>query len=571
MTQPAKKGGRGALALLAVGLVMMLTGLIAAAAIQTASGVSVTAVRFQGKTGAHMRALLFRPAGATAASPAPAILAAHGYLNSAEIQANFAIELARRGYVVLAPDQRGHGGSDPAVFQDGFGGPDALAYLRSLPFVDRDNIGLEGHSMGGWTVMAAAKALPQGYRAMVLEGSSVGAPFAPEGNPGFPRNLMVVYGTRDEFGGFMWGPQAPLHTGATPKAMALFGADQPIAPGKIYGDIGKGQARRLETPALTHAWLHESPVGIGLALDWFGRTLEGGKPLAVTDQIWPWKEAAGALALAGVAPLLFGLFGLLLRSSKFRLLAGPPAPRSGPTRGAFAGLIAMAIVPVLSYLPLMQLAERWLGQNGLLRQTYTNQILVWAVVNAGLALLMQGLTRSAPRPAFNAPLRALGLAGAVAAGLYGVIAAADLLGHVNPQLWILIWRPLTWSRLRDFLVYLPFLTFYAIVTIRTLDTLRPLDQGRAGSTFAVAAGVLAGPFALFLVVQYGALVATGALFSPTEGLRVIGSILFVPLMLLVAGLAVGTARMTRDVLPGALLCGLLITWFLTATQPIGVG
>lgn len=154
-----------------------IAGLFLASAIQTGDGVTVSEVHFRGASGAQMRALLFRPRAATSAKPAPAILAVHGYLNSAEMQANFATEYARRGYVVLAPDQRGHGGSDPVAFADGFGGPDALAYLHSLPFVDRRNIGLEGHSMGGWTVLSAAKAMPDGYRSLVLEGSSVGAPF----------------------------------------------------------------------------------------------------------------------------------------------------------------------------------------------------------------------------------------------------------------------------------------------------------------------------------------------------------------------------------------------------------
>jgi prepilin-type processing-associated H-X9-DG protein len=35
------------------------------------------------------------------------------------------------------------------VGQQGFGGPAALKYLRSLPMVDRANIGMEGHSLGG--------------------------------------------------------------------------------------------------------------------------------------------------------------------------------------------------------------------------------------------------------------------------------------------------------------------------------------------------------------------------------------------------------------------------------------
>ena len=89
---------------------------------------------------------------------------------------------------MLALDQVGHGYSEPPAFVHGFGGPDGLRYLRSLDFVDQGNIGLEGHSMGGWTVVNAASAFPDGYKALVLEGSSTGPPFAQEGTPQFPRN-----------------------------------------------------------------------------------------------------------------------------------------------------------------------------------------------------------------------------------------------------------------------------------------------------------------------------------------------------------------------------------------------
>ena len=57
---------------------------------------------------------------------------------------------------------------------NGYGGPDGLRYLRGLDVVDKDNIGLEGHSMGGWAVLAAAAAMPDSYKAMVLEGSATG-------------------------------------------------------------------------------------------------------------------------------------------------------------------------------------------------------------------------------------------------------------------------------------------------------------------------------------------------------------------------------------------------------------
>ncbi len=118
-----------------------------------------------------MSALLYIPPGATRDHPAPGILAVHGYINSRETQDGFAIALARAGYVVLALDQTGHGYSGGTVGANGFGGPDGLKYLRSLDMVDTGNIGLEGHSMGGWTILKAAEAMPGDYKAMVLEGS----------------------------------------------------------------------------------------------------------------------------------------------------------------------------------------------------------------------------------------------------------------------------------------------------------------------------------------------------------------------------------------------------------------
>ncbi len=74
----------------------------------------------------------------------------HGYQNDKYVQDPFSIELARRGFVVLAPDALGHGdsgggGLDVArMFSDPkyvMGNADALAYLITLPFVDAGNIG----------------------------------------------------------------------------------------------------------------------------------------------------------------------------------------------------------------------------------------------------------------------------------------------------------------------------------------------------------------------------------------------------------------------------------------------
>src|SRR5204862_3172816 len=161
-------------------------------------------VRFKGAKGNTMSGLLYVPPNATAQTPAPGILAIHGYINSRETQDGFAIEFARRGYVVLALDQTGHGYSDPPAFANGFGGPDGLAHLRSLEAVDKNNIGLEGHSMGGWAVLAAATAMPNDYRAKVLDGSSIGKPLAADGSPSWPRNMGLVLARYEVFSSLMW-------------------------------------------------------------------------------------------------------------------------------------------------------------------------------------------------------------------------------------------------------------------------------------------------------------------------------------------------------------------------------
>ena len=94
------------------GLILILAGGWLAHLTQTSGGIRIQDVRFAGAKGNIMSALLYIPPNATAQSPAPGILAVHGYINSRETQDGFAIEFVRRGYVVLALDQTGHGYSD---------------------------------------------------------------------------------------------------------------------------------------------------------------------------------------------------------------------------------------------------------------------------------------------------------------------------------------------------------------------------------------------------------------------------------------------------------------------------
>ena len=159
---------------------------------------------------------LYIPTSATENNKAPGVLLLHGYQNDHETSAAYAIELSRRGVVVLAIDEYGHGdteipmkergwtnhkvtvnygedseenktyveisgplrykvlmnfsslsffndryseGSDGSEVSDSaMGGIASYAFLSSLPYVDQTRLGISGHSMGTWASWSVAAA-----------------------------------------------------------------------------------------------------------------------------------------------------------------------------------------------------------------------------------------------------------------------------------------------------------------------------------------------------------------------------------------------------------------------------
>jgi pimeloyl-ACP methyl ester carboxylesterase len=549
---------------------MMLAGGVLAYTVQTAGGVRVLDVRFAGTGGVAMSALLFIPPNATPKTPAPGVLAVHGYFNSRETQGDFAIEFARRGYVVLALDQTGHGYSDPPAFANGFGGPDGLRYLRSLDFVDQHNIGLEGHSMGGWTVVNAAAALPDGYRSVVLQGSSTGAPFAPEGTARFPRNLAVVFAKHDEFSTTMWGVPSGADVTQSRKLWKAFDTDRAVQAGKVYGEIADGTARILYTPPGTHPWNHISKTAIGDAVDWFQRTLAGGTPRPRDDQIWQWKEFGTALAFAGFVVLLLGVFDALAASSHyFSSLSAPPSvPLSERSGRWWATLLVGALLPAATFFPFAQIGTKLLPASALFPQAFTNEIVVWALLNALLIFLLS-LVPGGARPAGDARWgRSVLLALMTFIIGYATVAAFYAVFKVDLRYWFMALKPMSPAQLPIFLAYLvPFAVFFLLV-LRNLHAALGVRSHSAGVQYLVNVVALVGGFLILLSFQYGALFTRGYLptLFMTDTLRTIVAINFIPVMTVVAIVATFTFRRTGSYVSGALISGALVSWYIVVGQ-----
>jgi pimeloyl-ACP methyl ester carboxylesterase len=562
----------GALLILAGGLLAWLT--------QTSGGIKIEDIRFPGAKGNMMSALLYIPPNATAQTPAPGILAVHGYINSRETQDGFAIEFARRGYVVLALDQTGHGYSDPPAFANGFGGPDGLAHLRSLDIVDKNNIGLEGHSMGGWAVLAAASAMPNDYKSMVLEGSSTGKPFAAEGTATWPRTVALVFAQYEEFPDLMWGVARARDVTQSPKLWALFGTQGPVEPGKVYGDIAQGTARVLYAPPIIHPDEHISHQAIGYSLDWFAKTLQGGTPRPSDDQIWLRKEVGSLIALIGFVVLLMGAFDGLLDAPVFSHLRLPvnadgTAPAQVAAKGGrwTAAFLLSAFIPALTYYPAFALAGTLVPASPYLPQGITNQIMIWALINALIALaLMAFAPKRASRTGIIGPSILIALATIIIG--YAALWLADLAFKIDFRFWIVALKLMSAKQFLIFLIYLLPLTAFFVIALHVLHrNFSTVGAGRGALYMTNILALILG-FIVLVGLQYGTLWLSGKLFNPLPDpgfvpLSTIIAIQFVPLLAICAIIATFTWRRTGTSLPGALICGLFVTWYVvagTATQ-----
>ncbi|MFM1958830.1 MAG: hypothetical protein RL588_347 [Pseudomonadota bacterium] len=552
--------------LAALGAALILAGALLAAYAQTRGGVQVTEARWRTAEGAVMSGLLYRPPGLSEARRAPAVLLSHGYINTREMQSPFAIELSRRGFAVLAMDMTGHGGSGGNVGAAGFGGPSALAYLRSQPFVDPAQIGLAGHSMGGGPILAAARSAPDGYRAVALVGSAPGL-FGPPGDvsPTFPRNLNVVFGGLDEFSALMWRTPKGTDLPRSEKLQSVFGVSSAVEPGRLYGDPMLGTARRLDLPHVTHPWEHFSSGGVAPVVAWMQARLDGeARSLPAGDQVWFWKEAGTLIALVGAGVLLLGAFELALGLPWLSALRRAPEPAAA-VRGA-GGWIALgltAVLPAATYLPFMKLGALWFP-SALFPQWVHNQLLAWALANTVLAILIALVLRRG-RPVFS-----VDIVRAIAAALVSVGAVAlaltlvDRLLHVDFRFWVVGFRPLSADRFPIFLTYLPFWILHSVIAVRGLCALLAVDGAGRRMTYLMAAAVMGGGFLVLALLQYATLFTTGLLLTPTEPLNAIVALQFIPLLSLVGVIAVFTWRRTNSYLPGALICALFLSWYVTS-------
>ncbi len=594
--RPASARQRTPYILLLVAFVLILGGGLIANITQTVGGqVAVRQVNFAGTNGVLMSGLLYIPNTATSATPACGVVTIHGYINSYDTMDGYSIEMARRGCVVLAVNQTGHGASDPPAFVNGYGGPDALAYLNSLDIVRKGDIGLIGHSMGGWASVIAAFAHPGAYRSLILLSSSTSTPGLEPipGTPQFPKNVAVVEAKYSEFSGLMWVEPTGSQFPNSSRMQALFGVSQPIQVGHVYGSIANGTARLLDLVPTNHPGLTLSNEAVGDAVSWMQQTLTGVSPLPASDQIWIWDEIGTLLALLGVILLIFPVGALLLRTRFFSELAGElPAPKPATGIGWWVGVVILIAVAVLTFFPFQVFGNNLLPASALFPQTITTGIMVWAIGGGliGLVLFLvwhfginrrqgarlnnYGITGEKNTLEWRKIAKALLFAIAVLIAPYIALEFLNWAFNTDARFYVFNVKAITPYHFPIILAYvIPFTLYFLMLGVILHGELR---STRLSIGWEVARNVLIMVigFVVLLLYEYIPLFSGGTLGTADQPLLTIVAYQFVPVYIIIAAISTYFFRKTGRIYAGAFITGIFITALIvtsTATQYAVIG
>jgi len=589
---PPLPGPRGAAMAFAV-LVAVAAGaaMLASAAQRSFGAVDVTDVTVTDGLGRHISAKLFRPNGASAADRRPGILFVHGYESCRETGDPFAIELSRRGAVVLAIDTLGRGDSDAPWMNDkapGFdttyGARAALDHLAALPFVDRKALALVGHSLGAGISYEIALADPE-VRAVAL----VGFGFDTRATPENPRNMLMVIGAYDEFRDRMTGTRdIAAEWMQTKAAKAAIRAPRPRI-GKTYGEFRDGTARRVAVPNAIHIGEPHSKVAIAEVLDWMARALPGIAPAAIRadDQIWPVKEWATLVSMLACLWSLLPLGLLLLATPLFA-----PLRRTGVAAGAAppGGLLRLALVNgvvMWLYLPcaliVFAIHKYVVPVDGAFPMMVVNVTVFWFFLTNVIGILLyrrwaRRHPEAAPPRLLGAPLgRVIGLAVLLFGFAYACESAFETAFTVDFRFVFAFANDLTPHRALLSLRYLPFI----LVGFVGLGLFLHVQVGVAhrGSwlgTFAATSLrnllVVTAPLLAMLAVQYVPLLASGAIPLVGPGgmfvLFVFNLMHIVGVLVAVIPLSTGLHLATGRPLLGAVASALIVAWMFASTQVI---
>jgi len=400
--------------------IVMVAGLLSSR-IQSAGGrVVITDIKIPTQNGQWVVGDLFKPRSATAKTPAPLVVVVPGFQRSKEALANIAIELARRGIVVISIDPYAQGRSSSSLSRlaattEGYGMFAVVDYAASsenLNYIDKNRIATTGHSAGGNAAIRGGnyfgkKALPGGEPSKLhsVFVSGYVLTLRDEVLKDVRSNIGISYALYDE-GAYRnelkkadmrVAPEAlrVVNLGRAPGLPAL----TEVELGRYYGELENRTLRVVHNERILHPFQPYMAEATANQLEFFERVFELDFKLSSRDQVWYWKEILGAISLVAALVSLIPLSRILLEAPYFRPLVAqiPPAlPRPhGKGRLLFWSVFLFAaLVACFSYIPMAELSQRLFVDASSRQMTWffpqrmNNAVMLWALLNGSLGYLL---------------------------------------------------------------------------------------------------------------------------------------------------------------------------------------
>ena len=328
---------------------------------------------------------LYKPKDVSSSNKAPAALLLHGYQNDHETCAAYAMELSRRGYVVLSIDEYGHGATNIGLLNRGYvnhkvttnfgldskengtyqeisganryklmmnfsnlsffkdyyskdsdgnsivdsscGGVDAYKWLSNLDYVDNKNMVVSGHSMGTWSSWSVGAAYANSDikpRAIVLQCGELFTSDAYDANKYTFNNVMLLQAKYDEFSYFRDYQNIVSDKLLDTKLRKEFMLlDKAGEWNTTYGNFDDGTARRIELLYTNHRLTTHNEDGLAVALEWFDNATKHKSTIPYNDIQANKKEVLTLVAtLCGIFAAL-PLFNLILEIPFFKEISQP--------------------------------------------------------------------------------------------------------------------------------------------------------------------------------------------------------------------------------------------------------
>ncbi len=489
--------------------------------------------------GKEVSGVLYIPKTATAENPAPCVINMHGRANTAHVCDTWALEEARRGYVVLSLDLFGCGESDlldggssksyykyPEVWYD---------YLKDLSFIIPDQFVYVGFSMGNTPAYTMAERHPD----TTIGNIQVFNFRAPSKD--CQTNLCVIKAQSDQYN---YGQVGDLDVYEASIA-AAFGLDDvsELEREKIYGSFEERTARKyVFAPRALHQSGGIDSNVISALLTFLDQCAPMPNYIAPSSQTWGFQQILTLICYVFTVAFILAVGNLLLQIPYFGNAICVPLQKNRCRHGVSLALnIAIGIlIPTFTFITFSTWGMSLFDKNPVFKAKNFNGILFWLVLNTliticimiynhkkdtkhgeklGLAeyvLVGEGET--------HIPLHRVAKAFVVAAvtvfAAFSWLAIADAVFGVNYQFWILgIFSRVSTKRFFGAVPYMFIIFFVLFIAGIGMNTARRLPcTGNAkrdmARDMAINALIAAAPVAILLLIQYGGCWLIGTGFTP---------------------------------------------------------